>query len=104
MNEEEYDKIIKNIDKEDKYRIKEGLLYRIKEEKWLRVIRRYEYEGLMYLFHDHEISAHFGIQPTYEKIRERYYWKGMLKDIEIYIKSCDRCQKMSKKGKTNHKT
>src|ERR1700758_4234798 len=96
MDEEKYKEIIKNIEKENKYEIKDGQLYRKKQDKSLKVIRRYEFEGLMYLFHDHEISAHFGIQTTSEKIRERYYWKGMLKDIETYIKSCDQCQRRGK--------
>ena len=100
MNEEQYRKIIKNIEKETKYEIKNDQLYRKKQDQLLKVIRQYEFEGLMYLFHDHEISAHFGIQTTYEKIKERYYWKGMLKDIETYIKSCDQCQR---RGKTKNK-
>ena len=48
-NEEEYNRIIRNIDKEIKYELKKGLLYRKKPEKGLRVIKRYEFEGLMYL-------------------------------------------------------
>ena len=96
MDEIEYKRIIKNIDKELKYIIKEDQLYRRKENQLLKVIRRHEFEGLMYLFHDHPISAHFAIQSTYEKIRERYYWKGMLKDIDTYVKSCDQCQRRGK--------
>jgi hypothetical protein len=92
MNENEYKKIIKNITSENNYEISSGQLYRKMNNQRLKVIQRYEFEGLMYLFHDHEISAHFGIQTTYEKIKERYYWKGMLKDIEAYIKSCKQCQ------------
>jgi hypothetical protein len=100
MNEEKYEKIIKNIEQEKEYELKDGILYRIENNKRLRVIRRYEFEGIMYMFHDHQLSAHFGIQPTYDKIRERYFWKGMLKDIETYVKSCDQCQRRGKpKGK-----
>jgi len=96
MDEEKYKEIIKNIEKENKYEIKDGQLYRKKKDKLLKVIKRYEFEGLMYLFHDHELSAHFGIQTTSEKIKERYYWKGMQKDIETYVKSCDQCQRRGK--------
>jgi hypothetical protein len=96
MDGDEYNKIIKNIGKEKKYIIKEGILYRIKEDKLLRVIRKYEFEGLMYMMHNHELSAHFGIKATQNKIREKYYWKNMLKDIEIYVKSCDSCQRRGK--------
>lgn len=96
MNEEEYKRIVKNIEKEKDYRVVEGILYRIEGNKELRIIRRFEYEGLMHMMHDHELSGHFGIDATYRKIKEKYYWKGMFKDIEVYVKSCDRCQRRGK--------
>ncbi|GBC54380.2 uncharacterized protein LOC115178352 [Rhizophagus irregularis DAOM 181602=DAOM 197198] len=63
-----------------------------KGERKLRVIRKYEFEGLMYMMHDNELSGHFGMNATYEKMRERYYWKNMRKDIEEYIRTCWNCQ------------
>ena len=75
MEENEYNRIIKNITNEKKYEIIEGIVYQIKGNKKLRVIRKYEFEGLMYMMHDNELSGHFGMNATYEKIRERYYWK-----------------------------
>ena len=45
MDEEEYNRIVKNIEKEGKYIIKEGLLYRIRKDGIVRVVRRYEFEG-----------------------------------------------------------
>jgi hypothetical protein len=96
MDENKYNEIVKNIEKEEKYIIKKGILYKIKEDKLLRVIRRYEFEGLMYMMHNHELLAHFGIKATQNKMREKYYWKNMAKDIEIYIKSCDSCQRRGK--------
>ena len=96
MDENEYKRIIKEIDKEKKYIIKEGILFRIENDKELRVIRKYEFEGLMYIAHDHEQAGHFGIKATYSRIKENYYWKGMFKDIEIYVKSCDSCQRRGK--------
>jgi hypothetical protein len=96
MDEIEYNRIVKNVDKEEKYVIKEGLLYRIKKSKIMRVIRKYEFEGLMFMMHNHELAAHFGIKATQEKVKERYYWKNMLKDIEVYVKSCDNCQRRGK--------
>ena len=97
MNNEKYNQIIRNIDQEKKYKINNGILYRIKNNNQsLRVIRKHEFEGIMYIFHDHPLSAHFATQTTYEKIKERYYWNGMLKDIETYVKSCDECQRRGK--------
>ena len=35
---------------------------------------------------------------TYNKIADRYYWKGMYDDIKKYVKSCDTCQRRGQKG------
>jgi hypothetical protein len=43
MDENEYNNIIKNIEKEEKYIIKKEILYRIKKDKLLRIIRKYEF-------------------------------------------------------------
>ena len=48
------------------------------------------------MMHDHATSAHFGLQTTHDKTKEKYYWKGMRKDIETYVKSCDKCQRRHK--------
>ena len=59
MNEDEYQTIIKNTPLDPQYELINGILYRIKTPNKLRVIRRYELEGLFYMCHDHELSAHF---------------------------------------------
>ena len=41
--------------------------------------------------HDHVLAAHFGLQKTYHKIRQRYFWKGMYRDIDNWIRSCQSC-------------
>src|ERR1043165_7614273 len=102
MNEQKYWEIYNRTKegKEHEYEIKDEMLYKKKEERLLRVIRRYEMEEVMYMMHDHPLSAHFGIQATYERTKEKYYWKGMKRDIETYVKSCDQCQRREKpKGK-----
>src|SRR3954462_5033878 len=96
MNIEEYEKIYRNIIKYPKYKIINERLYRIKKDLPHLIIKEDDYEGLMYLIHDHELSAHFGIRATQNKAREKYYWKNMDKDIENYVKSCDQCQKRGK--------
>ena len=97
MDEKEYNKIIKEIEElKGKYQLEKGILYKLKDGKRLRIIRKYEFEGIMYLMHDHELSAHFGRKTTYEKVKEKYWWKGMIKDIEEYVKTCDSCQRRNK--------
>ena len=96
MNTEEYEEIYNNIVKYPKYEIIKEKLYRIKRDIPRLVIRDEELEGFMYLIHDHELSAHFGIRATQDKAKEKYYWKKMDKDIEKYVKSCEQCQKRGK--------
>ena len=41
--------------------------------------------------HGHRTSAHFGRKRTLEKIKRRYYWPGMGKDIARWVKHCPTC-------------
>ncbi len=42
------------------------------------------------------IGGHFGFLRTYRKIKERYWWETINKDVQNYVNSCIGCQK--KKG------
>lgn len=42
--------------------------------------------------HDSPTSSHGGINKTVTKIKNRYYWPGMTKQIKEYIKKCEVCQ------------
>lgn len=43
--------------------------------------------------HSNPISGHSGYHRTYDRIKQRYKWKHMKKDINQYIKSCESCQR-----------
>ena len=43
--------------------------------------------------HDSTVGGHKGETKTYERVRERFYWKGMREDIRDYVRSCESCQK-----------
>ena len=48
--------------------------------------------SILNAYHDNPTTGgHFGRDKTHNKIRERYYWKGMKKQINNYIKSCKKC-------------
>ena len=72
-----------------RYTLSESQLYH-----WTRsggrnlVIQKHQYEPLMYLLHDDLTGAHFGTNIMLAKIRQKYYWPGMMKDVETYVKSC----------------
>ena len=96
MDSKQYENIISNIDESPNFKIEKAQLYKIKGDKLYRVIQKFELEGLLYMMHDHELSAHFGIKATQQKIKEKYWWESMTKDIENYVKTCDKCQRRNK--------
>src|SRR5947209_1885106 len=109
MNKEEYRKILECLqgkvdDKKlwkqaDTFEVRNGKLYKKKKNgKILRVLQEDETETVMYMVHNHEMGGHFGIDATYNKIAERYYWKGMYEDTKEYVKFCDNCQRRGQKG------
>lgn len=40
----------------------------------------------------HDEGGHRGERGTYTRIRDRFYWPGMARDIEGYVQSCVPCQ------------
>ncbi|MHB1799638.1 MAG: reverse transcriptase family protein [Vulcanimicrobiaceae bacterium] len=42
-------------------------------------------------FHDEPLGGHLGFKKTYNKIKERFWWKGMKKDIQHWVNSCMDC-------------
>ena len=51
--------------------------------------------------HNHVAGAHFGVHKTFQKLKQRYWWSGMFKDVEHWCKSCVDCAK--KKSPRNTK-
>ena len=48
---------------------------------------------------DKPSKGHLGVHKTTKQVKRQYWWKGMAKDIENYVKSCPVCQVM----KSDHK-
>ena len=54
---------------------------------------------VMRLAHDAPLAGHLAAKRTRERIWSDFYWPGMCQDIVRYVRSCDRCQKVSPKGR-----
>lgn len=51
--------------------------------------------------HDIPIAGHLGSVRMLKRIQEKYYWKGMRRIIEDYVKSCKLCQENKALRKTH---
>ena len=41
--------------------------------------------------YDDPLAKHFGIDKTKDLVDRKYYWLGLRRDIEAYVKGCDVC-------------
>lgn len=84
--------ILNNIKNYKNYLIKDNLLMHK-----LKHIVPYVPQGalrrtILQIYHDTAANgAHFGRNKTLHKIKQRYFWPSMYKDIDNYIKSCILC-------------
>ena len=51
--------------------------------------------ALIELAHD-GLSGHLGIQKTYKKVLQHFFWPGIKKDVTNFVKSCHVCQVVGK--------
>ena len=47
-------------------------------------------------YHDDLLGGHLGIQNTFKRIRNKYYWPGYYGEIQAYVLECEICQKTSR--------
>lgn len=55
----------------------------------------------MYSNHSEPLSGHLGTAKILHRIQQRFYWDGLRKDVERFIKGCPDCQ--ARKGQQNRK-
>ena len=75
------------------YFIRNYVLYRRHRGKERLVVPEHKKKMLLQASHDHQLSGHMGVDNTYQRLSDKYYWKEMYVDIRQYICTCDICQK-----------
>ena len=81
------------------FKVLNNLLYKIdknNKSNRIRVVRPYEMEAVLYMFHNDPLAAHASKDKMFEKIKTRFYWPQMYENIREYVESCDSCQRRGK--------
>ena len=63
---------------------KPPLLVILNQDMWLRIVRN-----------AHDDSGHRGRDPTYQKVRDSYWWPNQYISVATYCCSCHKCQMRS---------
>ena len=81
----------------DSFVIKNAVLYR----KWetdegdsfrlLAVIPKDQRNDILTQLHSTVTAGHLGVNKTLAKVRDRYFWFALRKDVENWCKTCDAC-------------
>ncbi|UYV78534.1 hypothetical protein LAZ67_16001927 [Cordylochernes scorpioides] len=66
---------------------------------WLLVVTKKRRKEIMSEYHNHMLNGHLGVARTTYRLKNKYYWPSMLKDVSEFVKTCHLCQ--SRKG-SNH--
>ena len=57
----------------------------------LIVVPRKQLASIINDYHCGPEEGHFAFEKTIEKLKSRFYWPGMKRDIELYCSKCQRC-------------
>ena len=82
-----------------KFQVIQDLLYKKNKahpEHPLKVIQPDEVPPLLKRLHDDPTSGHMGIDSTFNKAKQRYYWPQMFEDIRTHNQHCAICQKQKR--------
>ena len=73
------------------FRIRSGVLVRESNNGDQLVIPQSRRESILKALHSDPTGGHLGKDKLTSKLRERYYWYGMLTDAEEFYKQCIDC-------------
>lgn len=89
-----------NDDDEDEVIITEitDKIENVQDGKVIEIVDDEDKQVILKTYHDSPYGGHFGGNKTYEKIKTKYHWEGLKKDVEKYVKICLKCQ-LNKRSK-----
>ena len=76
--------------------LEDGILWKTMDDKRFLVVPKSLQSKVMEMNHDIPTAGHAGKDKTIAKIKTRYFWYRMTKDIRNYISSCAACNQNKK--------
>ncbi|GFW21302.1 transposon Tf2-9 polyprotein [Trichonephila clavipes] len=90
-------KLLSNSSKNEEFRFIDGIISRKNFDPdgklWLPVIPKHLRADILRHFHDAPTAGHLGFAKTYDRIRKRFYWPGMYRNVVRYVMHCRECQR-----------
>ncbi|GFV73112.1 hypothetical protein TNCV_3665291 [Trichonephila clavipes] len=90
-------KLLSNSSKNEEFRFIDGILCRKNFDPdgklWLPVIPKHLRADILRHFNDVPTAGHLGFAKTYDRIRKRFYWPGMYRNVVRYVMHCRECQR-----------
>lgn len=62
-------------------------------KQWLPVIPKNMRLEILRHFHDEPTAGHLGFAKTYDRLRKRFFWPGLLRSVRLYVAHCKECQR-----------
>lgn len=60
--------------------------------QWRKCLTEEQRQSALHACHSNLHSGHLGIKKTYCRLKQDYYWPGMLNDVVKYVVNCENCQ------------
>lgn len=86
------DKFIKHISRYRKELLNNGIKLNIVSNV-NRVVNNEMKQLILNDFHNLPTGGHAGINRMYNNIKKRYFWSGLKKDVEDFVRRCNDCQR-----------
>jgi hypothetical protein len=73
------------------YRLIDNIIYKQQGHNLKLVVPQSLKRRTMQICHDEMAGGHLGLNKTYKKVQERFYWKNMWANVKQLINSCAKC-------------
>ena len=68
-------------------------------ESFRLVVPRNLRSQILELYHNSIYGGHMGVEKTYDRVRKKFHWYAMKKDVRIYIQKCLACEEHKRAGR-----